>query len=147
MQGSGEECSGRDEDEIHGWQHLLDRSWLLRNAATETTKVVGRDGRWRRSGDVAQGCGDGGSSFHVIRDDLLHPVMGGNKLRKLDALIPLLQAHGVTDVVRLATSHISLPWERQCMLVQLLCFCGASGNPNLKETLALWTLKTGCLQP
>eukprot|EP00897_Mesotaenium_endlicherianum_P009471 jgi/Mesen1/8552/ME000484S07932 len=37
--------------------------------------------------------------FMVIRDDLLHPLMGGNKLRKLDALLPLLAAHGVTDAV------------------------------------------------
>ncbi|MCO5574556.1 hypothetical protein L7F22_028344 [Adiantum nelumboides] len=39
------------------------------------------------------------SVFHVIRDDLLHPLMGGNKLRKLDALLPLLQSASVTDVV------------------------------------------------
>nr|KAI5069904.1 hypothetical protein GOP47_0014247 [Adiantum capillus-veneris] len=37
--------------------------------------------------------------FHVIRDDLLHPLMGGNKLRKLDALVPLLQSASVTDVI------------------------------------------------
>ncbi|KAK3240248.1 hypothetical protein CYMTET_49899 [Cymbomonas tetramitiformis] len=35
----------------------------------------------------------------VVRDDLLHPLMGGNKLRKLDALIPELQQEGCTDVV------------------------------------------------
>lgn len=38
-------------------------------------------------------------TFHIIRDDLLHPVMGGNKLRKLDALLPLLQSTSVTDVI------------------------------------------------
>lgn len=37
----------------------------------------------------------------VIHDDLLHPVLGGNKLRKLDAVLPTLQASGVTDVVGL----------------------------------------------
>jgi len=68
---------------------------LLPSAATKTTTVAGTDGVWRTA--EAQGSG----SFHVIRDDLLHPIMGGNKLRKLDALIPLLQAHGVTDVVSL----------------------------------------------
>lgn len=73
---------------VHGWQQILDRPWLLPSAATKTTKVAAE-------GEV-QDCG-----FHVIRDDLLHPIMGGNKLRKLDALIPLLQAHGVTDVVSL----------------------------------------------
>jgi hypothetical protein len=40
-----------------------------------------------------------GPSFLVLRDDLLHPSMGGNKLRKLDGLIPQLQADGVSDVV------------------------------------------------
>ena len=38
--------------------------------------------------------------FWVVRDDLLHPVAGGNKLRKLDALLPQLQADGATDIVR-----------------------------------------------
>jgi D-cysteine desulfhydrase len=35
----------------------------------------------------------------VVRDDLLHPLVGGNKLRKLDAIIPALAAAHVTDVV------------------------------------------------
>jgi hypothetical protein len=45
----------------------------------------------------------------VIHDDLLHPILGGNKLRKLDALLPTLQADGVTDVVRssLENTHLS----------------------------------------
>lgn len=41
----------------------------------------------------------------VFHDDLLHPVLGGNKLRKLDALIPTLLATGVTDVVILPYIH------------------------------------------
>ena len=45
-----------------------------------------------------QGCG--GPGFWLVRDDLLHPVAGGNKLRKLDALLPQLQAAGATDIVR-----------------------------------------------
>ena len=51
---------------------------------------------------------DGADSrgFRVIRDDLLHPVAGGNKLRKLDALLPALLAAGTTDVVR--PSHAPL---------------------------------------
>ncbi|XP_010556352.1 PREDICTED: D-cysteine desulfhydrase 2, mitochondrial [Tarenaya hassleriana] len=40
-----------------------------------------------------------GSSFYVVRDDLLHPLVNGNKARKLDALLPLLDDHKVTDVV------------------------------------------------
>lgn len=38
-------------------------------------------------------------SFYVVRDDLLHPLVNGNKSRKLDALIPLVEDHLVTDVV------------------------------------------------
>ncbi|CAN4092524.1 unnamed protein product [Withania somnifera] len=38
-------------------------------------------------------------SFYVIRDDLLHPLANGNKARKLDALLPLLEDNSVTDVV------------------------------------------------
>ena len=51
------------------------------------------------------------AQFDVIQDDLLHPVLGGNKLRKLDAIIPKLISEGVTDIVsrRKRYSHISLP--------------------------------------
>ncbi|KAG8365995.1 hypothetical protein BUALT_Bualt17G0030000 [Buddleja alternifolia] len=38
-------------------------------------------------------------SFYVVRDDLLHPLVNGNKARKLDALLPLLEDNAVTDVV------------------------------------------------
>ena len=38
-------------------------------------------------------------SFYVVRDDLLHPLVNGNKSRKLDALLPLVEDHSVTDVV------------------------------------------------
>ena len=41
-----------------------------------------------------------GSSLQVIQDDLLHPVLGGNKLRKLDALLPALEEAGVRHVVQ-----------------------------------------------
>ncbi|KAI3696485.1 hypothetical protein L1987_79503 [Smallanthus sonchifolius] len=39
------------------------------------------------------------SSFYIVRDDLLHPLVNGNKARKLDALIPLVEDHSGTDVV------------------------------------------------
>ncbi|PON74671.1 Tryptophan synthase beta subunit-like PLP-dependent enzyme [Trema orientale] len=39
------------------------------------------------------------TSFCVVRDDLLHPLVNGNKSRKLDALLPLVEDHLVTDVV------------------------------------------------
>lgn len=38
-------------------------------------------------------------SFYIVRDDLLHPLVNGNKSRKLDALFPLIEDHSVTDVV------------------------------------------------
>ncbi|KAG2406833.1 D-cysteine desulfhydrase [Vigna angularis] len=37
--------------------------------------------------------------FYVVRDDLLHPLVNGNKARKLDGLLPVLQRYSVTDVV------------------------------------------------
>ena len=43
--------------------------------------------------------GSANSHLQIIQDDLLHPVLGGNKLRKLDGLLPELQAAKVTDVV------------------------------------------------
>jgi D-cysteine desulfhydrase len=39
--------------------------------------------------------------FHVVRDDLLHPLANGNKARKLDALLPLLHRGSATDIVRI----------------------------------------------
>ncbi|XP_024989621.1 D-cysteine desulfhydrase 2, mitochondrial [Cynara cardunculus var. scolymus] len=39
------------------------------------------------------------SSFYIVRDDLLHPLVNGNKARKLDALLPLVEDHLGTDVV------------------------------------------------
>ncbi|XP_042055947.1 D-cysteine desulfhydrase 2, mitochondrial-like isoform X3 [Salvia splendens] len=39
------------------------------------------------------------SSFYVVRDDLLHPLVNGNKSRKLDALLPVLEDNAATDVV------------------------------------------------
>ncbi|MCL7033084.1 hypothetical protein MKW94_008892 [Papaver nudicaule] len=40
-----------------------------------------------------------GLSFYVVRDDLLHPLVNGNKARKLDGLLPLVEDCFVTDVV------------------------------------------------
>ena len=39
------------------------------------------------------------TAVHVVRDDLIHPLYGGNKARKLDALLPSLAQQGVTHVV------------------------------------------------
>lgn len=41
---------------------------------------------------------DDHSSFYIVRDDLLHPLVNGNKARKLDALFPLVEDHLGTDV-------------------------------------------------
>ena len=40
----------------------------------------------------------------VVQDDLLHPVLGGNKLRKLDGLLPEVKGTGCTELVRLLQS-------------------------------------------
>jgi len=50
-------------------------------------------------GDVAMGerCKD--NSFYIVRDDLLHPLVNGNKPRKLDALLPIIEDCSGTDVV------------------------------------------------
>lgn len=42
---------------------------------------------------------DDQSSFYIVRDDLLHPLVNGNKARKLDALLPLVEDHLGTDVL------------------------------------------------
>ncbi len=39
------------------------------------------------------------ASFYIVRDDLLHPLVNGNKARKLDGLLPLIEDHSVTDMV------------------------------------------------
>ncbi|GKF70566.1 hypothetical protein Tco_0203623, partial [Tanacetum coccineum] len=39
------------------------------------------------------------SSFYIVRDDLLHPLVNGNKVRELDALLPLVEDHLGTDVL------------------------------------------------
>ena len=57
--------------------------------------------------------GGNGCGFTVVRDDLLHPIAGGNKLRKLDALLPALLASGTTDIVRHTPAAVSpLPSAR-----------------------------------
>ncbi|KAK3026067.1 hypothetical protein RJ639_042559 [Escallonia herrerae] len=39
------------------------------------------------------------TSFYVVRDDLLHPLVNGNKARKLDGLFPLVQDHSVINLL------------------------------------------------
>jgi D-cysteine desulfhydrase len=86
---------GSSLEESHDWEKILARPWLLPSVATKVKEVhVENKSNWGPDLESQ------GYSFHVIRDDLLHPLMGGNKLRKLDALVPLFQAHRATDVVR-----------------------------------------------
>ncbi|KAG6654888.1 hypothetical protein CIPAW_05G176800 [Carya illinoinensis] len=57
---------------------LLDRRWALPNPDTK----IHQD--------------DQNPSFYIVRDDLLHPLVNGNKARKLDGLLPLIEDHSVT---------------------------------------------------
>lgn len=95
---------------------FLKRKWALRSPDTKINQImISKDG-------LQQGCENLGNlsfmnnpqpfmddhvtrnnrqdpSFYVVRDDLLHPLVNGNKARKLDALLPLLEDCSVTDVV------------------------------------------------
>ncbi|KAL3501097.1 hypothetical protein ACH5RR_035546 [Cinchona calisaya] len=94
---------------------LLDRRWALRSPDTQVHPVmVSGSGSYKRLGGEVfdfrnypgQSLGDSKEAknlrqplFYVVRDDLLHPLVNGNKARKLDALLPLLEDYSVTDVV------------------------------------------------
>ncbi|KAG6555520.1 hypothetical protein Mapa_002755 [Marchantia paleacea] len=105
-------------------EKLLNRPWLMPQPSTQITKISIEDfseatvnprlepPSWRRTlhglweeiryanAQSAQPeHRDDNPAFYIIRDDLLHPLLGGNKLRKLDALIPELERMGATDVV------------------------------------------------
>lgn len=100
---------------------LLDRKWALSSpdARINQIMILNRNGgQLNLNGDIsfqnfAQPClGEGMMkknhfpSFYVVRDDLLHPLVNGNKARKLDALLPLLEDNDVTDVVRLCSPEL-----------------------------------------
>ncbi|KAH7424417.1 hypothetical protein KP509_11G008000 [Ceratopteris richardii] len=87
---------------------LLKRKWLLQRPepTTQPILITERPSSCHDLQGLQFSCPeetplnvDSRRVFHVIRDDLLHPLMGGNKLRKLDALLPLLQSSSVTDVI------------------------------------------------
>ncbi|CAH2045422.1 unnamed protein product [Thlaspi arvense] len=94
---------------------LLDRKWGLQSPSTQiqqisvsSAKVTCKEqgiGKFSFFNNTRPNLGDEvskekqGSSFYILRDDLLHPLVNGNKARKLDALLPLLQDHKVTDLV------------------------------------------------
>lgn len=91
-------------------EKVLNRRWTLQSPETKIQQVVHRQG--------SHGCNfllnthpafgdDGmiteknkqGNYFYIVRDDLLHPLINGNKARKLDGLLPLIQDYSATDVV------------------------------------------------
>ncbi|WJZ80680.1 hypothetical protein VitviT2T_000580 [Vitis vinifera] len=93
---------------------LLDRRWTLLNPNTTIHQIKlstmlhgnGLLGNISFSSDTHPSLGHGTAdncnqdpSFYVVRDDLLHPLVNGNKARKLDGLLPLVEDHSVTDVV------------------------------------------------
>lgn len=106
---------GRPYDD-RGFSHILDRKWLLSSPQAKIHEVLLSYAKesggtctnlFSFSSNPHPALGQKlkefrqcGNSFYVIRDDLLHPLISGNKTRKLDALLPLIEAHSVTDVVR-----------------------------------------------
>lgn len=96
---------------------VLDRRWALGSPDTKIHKIkVSEHHKQQQAGYFGNisfinnpypllGDGmfeirDDQASFYVVRDDLLHPLVNGNKARKLDGLLPLLEDNSVTDVVR-----------------------------------------------
>ncbi|KAI5679289.1 hypothetical protein M9H77_10239 [Catharanthus roseus] len=99
-------------------ESLLERRWSLSSPESPVHEVtICRSGNFKQCGGEILGNTSfqqnpmpslGGGivrktheqpSFYVVRDDLLHPLINGNKARKLDALLPLLEDNAVTDVV------------------------------------------------
>ena len=95
---------------------LLDRRWALPSPDTKIHQIMLSQARVRDRGgpfgnrsvlnntqpsfvDDMVAKNDQNPSFYVVRDDLLHPFVSGNKARKLDGLLPIIEDHSVTDVV------------------------------------------------
>ncbi|KAL8161675.1 hypothetical protein V2J09_013164 [Rumex salicifolius] len=96
--------------------NLLNRRWTLQNPDAKIHQVMlsrkrGVQTENRFFGEVNFSLnahpelGNGmmqnkaGNSFYVVRDDLLHPLVNGNKARKLDAFLPIVEDYCGTDVV------------------------------------------------
>lgn len=95
--------------------NLLNRRWALQNPDAKIHKLIlSRKqmqpgsrfcGEFNFSLNAHPQLGDGmmekkpGTSFYVVRDDLLHPLVNGNKARKLDAFLPIVEDYCGTDVV------------------------------------------------
>ncbi|XP_021293584.1 D-cysteine desulfhydrase 2, mitochondrial isoform X4 [Herrania umbratica] len=94
---------------------LLDRRWTLLSPDTKIHQIMVSSTKGQNSGGVLSNVSflnnnqpylgnkmfedNQGLSFYIVRDDLLHPFVNGNKARKLDGLLPLIEDHDVTDVV------------------------------------------------
>ncbi|KAK4740710.1 hypothetical protein SAY87_024298 [Trapa incisa] len=75
--------STKQDQNVDGLFHR--RSWSNNSTSSLVDEMIEND--------------SGAPSFYIVRDDLIHPLMNGNKARKLDALLPFLEDHSVTDVV------------------------------------------------
>ncbi|GAA0164687.1 deaminase [Lithospermum erythrorhizon] len=109
------EVSGLGLDNEEFVYKLLDRRWALSSPESKihqvfiSDKCKEGDGVIRKVsyknnphpslGDVMVERNPQQPSFYVVRDDLRHPLVNGNKARKLDALLPFLEDHSITDVV------------------------------------------------
>uniref|UniRef100_A0A803PH46 D-cysteine desulfhydrase n=1 Tax=Cannabis sativa TaxID=3483 RepID=A0A803PH46_CANSA len=78
---------------------LLDRRWTLPKPDTKIQQIILSSKKVTHPFLEMIEKESQEPSFYVVRDDLLHPLVNGNKSRKLDALFPLVEDHLVTDVV------------------------------------------------
>ncbi|XP_028796399.1 D-cysteine desulfhydrase 2, mitochondrial-like isoform X2 [Neltuma alba] len=93
---------------------LLCRRWTLLSPETKVHQVIQRDKSHDCSvflrtnpsfNDDLREMDKGDRYFYIVRDDLLHPLINGNKARKLDGVLPLLEDFSVTDVVTCGGCH------------------------------------------
>ncbi|CAL0333122.1 unnamed protein product [Lupinus luteus] len=86
-------------------EKVLNRKWTLQSPESKihqlihtnpTTFLLNNNPAF---GNDAMIMNNKGNNFYIVRDDLLHPLINGNKARKLDALLPIIQHYSVTDVV------------------------------------------------
>ncbi|KAA8529673.1 hypothetical protein F0562_034227 [Nyssa sinensis] len=95
---------------------LLDRRWTFLSPDTKIHQIMVSTEQLKHGGgefgnisflnnvnpclgDIMMETNNRQPSFYILRDDLLHPLVNGNKARKLDGLLPLIEDHSVTDVV------------------------------------------------
>ncbi|KAL2320227.1 hypothetical protein Fmac_029196 [Flemingia macrophylla] len=83
-------------------QKLLNRRWTLPNPETKIHQLIHTQGPTFLLNTHPSFHVDSNKQskhFYIVRDDFLHPLVNGNKARKLDALLPQLHHCSVTDVV------------------------------------------------